>query len=380
LELHHSRILIIAPNFQPERCGISDYVSVLNVYLRNSGCKSVFILSLSDRFINEVVQEDDYMRIPLKYAYNLRRKLVKEIVLQFSPTHVLFNFVPYGFSVKGLPFWLSRYKKVFPAPIRVSFIMHELWTGDHDAYNGKVKLLGAVQQKLIVHLLHGFKPYSIVTTSPYTTQLLLQHGFSSTACRVFCNIVASSNSDEVPIHIRNLMERGGGINVVFFGSITNDSTCKDIMLCLKQLKDANKRNLNIIATGSLKTTDNNLWAQLKANAFNGLSVYETGHLSPEGIAWVLAQADIGLSTYPIELWSKSGGIAAMLGHGLPVVVFGNIGIKDWKNYKAFLPDNLYYWPELTTASLEVIIHQKTANQVQDYNQLTYKYLREGLKF
>jgi len=66
----------------------------------------------------------------------------------------------------------------------------------------------------------------------------------------------------------------------------------------------------------------------------GLTTATTGELAPEAVSCLLQAAHAGVSAHPCALVGKSGSVAAMLDHGLPVLVPRD----DWQLRRGALPN------------------------------------------
>ena len=76
------------------------------------------------------------------------------------------------------------------------------------------------------------------------------------------------------------------------------------------------RNLDFVFVGRGGTGQQH-WVSMWESAGLGIELY--GEQSPESISTILSSSSIGISTTPIALIEKSGSVAAMREHGLPVI-------------------------------------------------------------
>jgi len=75
------------------------------------------------------------------------------------------------------------------------------------------------------------------------------------------------------------------------------------------------------------------WQRLAASNSNRLQWVSLGELEPVAVSRYLQVLDFGISATPWQLAGKSGGVATMLDHGLPVLVPRN----DFASRLASLP-------------------------------------------
>ena len=107
----------------------------------------------------------------------------------------------------------------------------------------------------------------------------------------------------------------------FFGEI-HTAVDVDALAKLMRQRQARPGNVVILSAGQLTAAGKKVWYRV-TTACSGLAKsFTLGCLSQEDVSKYLQGLDVGLTSYPREYVGKSGGVAAMLEHGVAVCVLG----------------------------------------------------------
>lgn len=281
---------------------------------------TVRIVALSDSFVTtsrEEIQYDQHHEIPcyrLSEAEPWPQRIVSARVYadQFEPDWVSWQIVPYAFHAKGvIPREAKGLRRVCEGR-HVHAMLHELWVGLSRSDSLKNRIWGVLQRRALKSFVLALRP-SVLHTSNTTYQAVLANeGWRAELLPLFGNIPIA---DIAPCTIDSGKWVGG-----IFGTVHPQF---DPKLCFETLIDgarASRRNLRIIGIGRLGSYGEQMFAELAAQQRTGVEFDILGEKTPDEVSRLLQTLDFGIATHPWALAGKSGAVAAMLDHGLPVVV------------------------------------------------------------
>ncbi|GAA4439499.1 hypothetical protein GCM10023188_35910 [Pontibacter saemangeumensis] len=325
------RIIFICGSLEIGRDGVGDYIRRLAAGLINGGNEAAAV-ALNDCFVYEETIANQFfegivlptLRVPAVWPNRIRYKRAKVWIDKFDPEWLSLQFVPFAFHNKGITYSLNKNLKTLGKGRSWHIMFHELWVGMEISSDLKHFLWGRLQRWLIKLLLDNLKP-SVVHTQTKLYQLqLLKLGFKAAYLPLFSNIPLISN-DRMDV---NFLRSAPGlkkhtISLVIFGAIHPGAPikrfCEEAALYSKHKRV--KVCLTILGIGG---KERERWATLWR--LQGLEVNALGELPAEQISEVLFKASIGITTNPVTLIEKSGTVAAMLEHGLPVICVS----KQWQ--------------------------------------------------
>ena len=282
------KICIISGPHRPGKCGISDYVDLLDNELTNRKyiTQRSLIESPNDFFlISKDLPEADFY------------------IIQFAP----YSFSSSGYSGNSILQFASALseKKVI-----VNF--HEIWIGTYPKAKWKESLIGWKQKREILKFLELIKPNKIHSTNAAAIDRLKKEGVNAEFMYLFGNIPYSTKEGS-PSNSRNL-------KVAFFGTLYESFPYELLGHTLSQIAEllATKIELRIIGR---QRDRNSLSKLIKMGEDKAFLICETKELSPDEISQELQASSIGVSTTPFDIIGKSGATAAMLEHGLPILSY-----------------------------------------------------------
>ena len=79
----------------------------------------------------------------------------------------------------------------------------------------------------------------------------------------------------------------------------------------------------VLSAGKLGSEDISLWNSLAEEFRTCATFFRLGELDESQTSLYFSALDYGLTAYPAELIGKSGSVAAMREHGLPVITCGS---------------------------------------------------------
>lgn len=320
-------IVFICGSLEPGKDGVGDYTRRLAGELIKLGHDAT-ILALNDRSLAEEIdgfqQELGKMiptvRLPSCWSDKKRYATVKLHIHVKNPDWISLQFVPFSFHHKGLPLNLVRHLKPIFEMRNVHIMCHELWVGMEENSSWKYKLWGFGQKLLIQKLLEKLKPKVIQTQSTFFQKQLYQLGFSAQLLPLFGNIPRiAARKPCLNAQINHYKKKYTG---VIFGSIRKNSPIDQFTEEASFISKNKGIDFELIIIGRAGNEQEN-WISTWEKA--GLKVQVLGEQLPEVISEVFENSTFGISTTPITLVEKSGAVAAMREHGLPIICLS----KPW---------------------------------------------------
>jgi hypothetical protein len=332
--MRRKRLAFLCGGLEPGRDGVGDYCRQLAASLaaRQIDC---CLIALNDRTIRDVTHEEieasgrtiAILRLPECLSRRRRLDIASGHLADWGPDWISLQFVSYAFNRRGIVlrelWWLPRLLR----GVDLDVMMHELWIGHRSSDPLIDKLVGLVQRFLILMLLRRLGATAVHTSNAFFAQLLARDRVPATIMPLFGNIPVLARRDDAWFY--ETLRRAGAPDVqsarhawwVFglFGGIARDWPAP---LFLSRLADLARRHGRRVLLASIGNTETHVTASFMRwrDAFPSLDFVQLGPRPAEDISLFLNSVDFGLSSYPLYLVGKSGSIATMLEHGLPVIV------------------------------------------------------------
>lgn len=327
------KIVFLCGSVEAGRDGVGDYVRRLSSVL-SEDVEAIGVVSLNESSISEVHEEGGpvwKLRLPDILSWEERYKLLKRKIEEFNPDWISLQFVPFSFDKKGLPYRLAEQLGTIDTKAKWHLMFHELWVGMEKDASFKFRLWGWVQKMIIKTLLRKLAPVVVHTqTELYREQLSLL-GINAKKLPLFGNIPLRSSKR------RGTAERE--LVFVLFGNIHFGAPVQDFINDVVKLQQLTGKQATLKAvgrSGSEVETWRALWEQA------GLKFLEYGETAETEISEILSGSDIGLTTTPAVLVEKSGTVAAMREHKLPVLCVS----RRWevaREFRCKTPDGVFIY-------------------------------------
>lgn len=360
------KILFICGSLEPGRDGVGDYARRLAAECIRQG-HACGIIALHDAFVDDPVSlsqsegdnEIPTLRLPQGLTWKNKTRQAKVWTDAFDPDWISLQFVPFAFHPKGLAWALAGKLAMLARGRKCHVMLHEVWIGFTRTASFRHRLVGAVQRRLILRILK-ILPCRVLHTSNHLYRLVLEDsGIQAEILKLFSNIPQSEAG--LPWMQAELQAIGIGPDqrkewhlLGVFGSVHPDSgLLPSILAALTDVRSSGKKLafLGIGRSGSV-------WAALESELKNQLGhdflIHHFREQSESRISAFLQTLDSGLATMPKEFMGKSGTVAAMLAHGVPLRPPWKRGIPE---YTDRMPDNEE--PLSGSYSLAQIAHQFT---------------------
>lgn len=340
---HNSlRIQFLCSSLEPGLDAVGDYTLCLAKACLQHGV-TVQVLALGDQHC-EILRDDKVsgvstVRLPATVAPGFHRDKVREIVGEFQPDVVSLQFVAYGFHHKGLPWKLGSQLWACLGDLPIHIMFHEIWIGAERGASLKHRLVGALQKLVHRRMVSQLQPFCVHTHAEPYRRALIQAGIEPRSLPLPSNVPYVGNPDYG--FIREQMAAAG---IVVDGARREDLAVFLVFghvppewnpdLLLRQLGDfwgrsGRKPVLFFCGRGGLD--DKRREEVWECAGRYGVNCVSAGFLQAEQVSAVMQFADFGVATVPFALWQKSGVVAAMGAHGLPVIFtrFDGDWSQDW---------------------------------------------------
>jgi hypothetical protein len=315
------KILFLCGSLEPGHDGVGDYTRILAAEMIRTG-HDARAISLNDTYLDEeleCIQFNGDLQVPvlrLPALWHTRRKFgeAKKWIDGFDPDWISLQFVIFSFQSKGLPIGLSYFLAKLGKGRHWHIMFHELWVGMPIEASLKHILWGWLQQKIILSIIFKLKPEIIDTQSWLYYAQLTKLGFHVNYLPLFSNIPVAENF--VANEEKNINGSRKNISMVVFGTIHPAALIEQLLEEVITYRKKNNIEITLTIIGRCGP-EQAYWVSTWKSA--GLEVQVLGEQSATTISHVLSRASVGIATCAIAMIDKSGTVAAMLKHGLPVL-------------------------------------------------------------
>ncbi len=313
------KVLFICGSIEAGKDGVGDYTMRLARQLILQGSKAA-VLSINDTFlINNFSGQIDLngvsipaIRLVSTKQLRTEYKMVSSWIEDFNPDWCSIQFVPFAFHPKGLPNALAVDLAPLISQRSLHIMFHELWVGLNKLSSRKEKLWGWFQKKIIEKFITKLKPGIIHTQSQVYIEHLQKSGFSSNQLPLFGNIPVSAVKNFEITHEK----------IIVFGGIHPGSPIANFAKELSYFSKTTQRPMSIVLVGRSGGEQDSFIGHFKKYQ---IPVVVMGEQPVAVVSELMSNTTFGLTTTPLLLIEKSGSVAAMLEHGLPVLCLS----KPW---------------------------------------------------
>lgn len=355
-------IVFLCGGLEPGKDGVGDYTRRLAGELVKYKHR-VLMISLNDKYIKELYTGEyefdgsliPALRLPEKLSINKKIKLAKHSIDVFDPEWLSLQYVPFSFQKKGLPFSFARRLRILGKNRKWHIMFHELWVGMNKEASYKFKIWGAVQKKIIKDTISILNPVLIDTQSRFHKCQLEELGCKVKFLPLFSNFKVYYKKQDYTMN--------GTLKFLVFGSIHSGAPVKKFANELYKYGKEHQKKIHFIFLGRCFGDLEN-W--VKACEDNQFDVNLLGEQEPQIISKVLSNVDFGVSSTPFYLHEKSGTIAAMKEHRLPILC---VAKKYTPNIKVphFPREIIEYKPNYLDLTQFVSVPNTFENIVQEFS-------------
>ena len=262
------------------------------------------------------------LRLPARSSWEQKTAAAAQAIAGFDPDWVSVQFVCYGFHAKGLVFGLARHLSPIVGRVKCHVMFHELWIGESTGYGPKARAVGLLQKWGVVRLFRTLQPVLAHSSNPVYVELLRRNGIAARELPLPGNIPVVDaevgwweNGFGFAASQRDTLWVAG-----VFGTIHPQWSSGGWMERLCELAREKQKRLLLVQLGHATEAGAMVWKGLVSDYAGQCEFLALGLQSPKRISTVLQALDFGIATSPWALIGKSGSVAAMLDHGLPVFV------------------------------------------------------------
>lgn len=319
------QLLFICTSLEPGRDGVGDYTRRLagECATRGHGCT---VIALHDPHIQQVTDMTPdnvrLIRLPATDPWPGRLTCAIKYLRRIAPDWVSWQLVAYGFHPRGfLPAALLQNAPDLRGP-RCHVMLHELWLGLEVGASWRARAIGWLQRRGLLCLLEQLDPDCIQTSNAAYQHALMREGFEVSVLGLFGNVPISDDSSNITSLVWWLPASANRIGASTFTALTfgtlhqqwkPDATVAWLLATARRLG----RPPALIAIGRVGSHAPAIFNRFRQQ---GVQVEVTGELDTATVSHLLRAADLGIASHPWTLIGKSGAAAAMLDHGLPVLV------------------------------------------------------------
>lgn len=319
-------LLFICAALEQGRDGVGDYVRALagECVRRGHACT---IIALHDPFVADVVETTTFelclIRYPADQSWAERLASATADLRRIAPDWVSWQFVAYGFHARGfLPGNLLQNARKLRGT-RCHIMLHELWLGLASGSGFRERALGWLQRRGVVCLLDQLEPDVLHTSNSAYKEALGREGYAVEVLGLFGNLPVAERPSHGTSPFASWLRAGSDpadvapLVGVTFGTLHpqwRTQATVDWLLATARRKD------RVPALLALGRAGEHAARIVDCFRRGGVEVGETGELDSLTVSRLLGAADFGIAPHPWALMGKSGAAAAMLDHGLPVLV------------------------------------------------------------
>lgn len=271
-----------------------------------------------------------FWRLHAHQTWDEKAVASKKICAEFRPDWVSLQFVPYGYHPRGLCWGLLKVLQTVEQHTRKHVFFHELFLGLHQEESLKNRIVGDLQRRMIQRLLREWKPHCVHShAAPYAAWLQKHHP-KVRILPLFGNIPLVGGKGPIsPDFDRWISHRKYGEKQFwkggYFGTFYPGGADDKFIALLRRFAESTSRPVICFLAGRQDMAARKRWKALEECSDDMLRWIYLGGLDAAAVSQYLQQLDFGIAATPWALSGKSGGIAAMREHGLPVLVPRN----DW---------------------------------------------------
>ncbi len=313
------KILFLCSSLEPGRDGVGDYVRLLADACVSAGheCR---LVALNDEHLDTpctdvqegAVHKIDSLRLVPGLSWENRYAITQQYVNDFQPDWLSWHVVPYGFHPKGVvPHELWAFSSLSQGR-HVHAMLHELWIGLSQGEPLKNRAYGFMQRRALLGFLRSIRPVILHTSNVVYKTVLEREDCHAEILPLFGNVPVKEIVAGPPA---KKAEWIGGI----FGTVHPQFKIQECVESLLAGARASGRRLRILGIGRIGPHGEETFALLNRHYKGKLEAVVVGEKSPDEVSRLLQIIDFGIATHPWALLGKSGAVAAMLDHGLPVI-------------------------------------------------------------
>lgn len=327
-------ICFLSSSFEPGRDGVGDYARDLAASCTAQRW-SARLLALNDPHVAAPLGETQTargvalqtLRLPASMPWRERILSARDFLEQQPTDWVSLQFVCYGFHPKGLVIGLERQLMPLIGDRRLHVMLHELWIGASRGAGLRHQMVGSMQRWAVRSLIARLKPAVVHTSNSGYLHLLGKAGIRARILPLCGSIPIVANGDQdwlehelVRLGVTSSTAASAGQwRFGFFGTLPDRWPPEPLFSYIAAAAERTGRRIAVVSIGRLGPGEA-LWRDMQSRYGQRFGFARLGERPREEVSMFLQSIDFGLATTPWQLIGKSASTAAMLDHGLPVIV------------------------------------------------------------
>ena len=330
------RIAFVTGCLEPGRDGVGDYTRDLAAECVRAG-HDCLLVALNDPHASGERDERSQsargvtlpaLRLHAAQPWDARFAAAARSLDAAAADDVSYQFVPYALHPKGIVTGLEAPLAKLARGRETHLMCHELWVGAERGATLRHRLVGRLQRAAVLRLVRELAPRVVHTSNAAYRELLALAGVPARVLPL-CGSVPVAEPPPAEWLAQELLARGvpaeftGSGEPVWrlgvFGSIHPGWAPEPLLdAVVAEARRAGRRVL-LVSIGR-QGHGAETWTRLGRRRSAGFATCTLGERNGRELSWFLQSIDVGVATTPWALIGKSATVAAMLDHGLPVVV------------------------------------------------------------
>ena len=332
------KIAFVTSSAEAGKDGMGDYTLSLAAALQSLG-HSVLVIGLNDRWIEEgsaAATRDNADGVALErlastipFPDRIDRACAR--LTDFRPDWASFQMSCYAYHPKGILFGVNRHlRRLAEACENWQVMFQELWIAFQKDASLKNRIVGTLQRRSIKGGVCALRPKLLQTSTPLFRAMLRTIGIEASVLPLAGSIPVNPDAG-VDWFLEALGKPGSPVAAEkrkehlaggFFGAIYPNWEPEPFFSSLRKVASKTGQKVTIFAAGRMGGGGEVIWDRL-APAYPDFRFHKLGELSFDRVSQYLRNLDFGIAATPWLAIGKSSATAAMLDHGIPVLVTRN---------------------------------------------------------
>ena len=319
------RLLFLCSSLEPGRDGVGDYTRALAHACLDQG-HTCALIALRDPHLQKTVAGTDregmpFLRFPSGTGLSRTRAEAVAFRERFAPDWISLQLVAYGLHPKGLLFEPLPTLRAIVGETPLHLMLHELWLGNDEVPSLRHRIIGFLQRISLQRLISTLRPRMIATSNPVYAALLKTIGRDARISPLFGNIpITSGGSLPAALTETGIVENPDWWLGLFFGGLYPQWKPEPFFTQLARAAKKAAKHVCLVLAGNAGGDGEKIWADLVRDYSDSFRFVAVGEQPAPVVSSLMQAADFGIAASPWSVIGKSGSVASMLDHGLPVIV------------------------------------------------------------
>lgn len=313
------RVALVCAGLAPGSGGIADHTRVVAEAMRGAGTEAA-LLSLAER--GPAVDVSLERRLPADATWPQRVRAARSFLDARAPDGLLLQLSPTLYQPRGLLQRVAAPLLAILAGRPIAVMLHETWVGELPQHDWRDRLVGPLQRRGLLALLHRLAPLQVAVSLPLYRAQLARRGLAARVLPLPGNLPVTSDPPGAWLAERfaaqglRLGDPALAIAGTFGGHWPRWSPEPALAAFVAAAEAAGRRPV-LLAIGRHGSTRDRLAAWCAPHP--RLALLETGEQPGDRLSGAVNALHGALAVTPWELAGKSGAIAALLEHGVPTL-------------------------------------------------------------